>query len=479
MLGVACAGAILLFSASASYSQAPSYTPRFSPVLDDNINGFWEYLPRDYDLNLSVGYPLLIYIHGAGDMGSTPDLPTLQKVNRNGPPKLIAEGQFPESFKFNGAPYSFIMLAPQIKNGVTGTTSTIDPSTIDAVIEYAKRTYRVDAARIYLIGMSMGGGGTWNYAGSDIGSRKLAAIVVAAGAADLTTTEAANIDDQRIPVLATHNTVDKTVLVQRTERNIDLLNAGIQAPPAPRAVYWNTPGQKNPQETDNGEHNVWTRTFEDIYPGTTVGGNLADTLGQNAYEWMLGFSNSSNASLPLVWEGFTALKSNGQVLLQWTVSDQVNVERFVVERSVDNRNFVPLAEVASRAEGSDVSYSFLDPHPFIPQTFYRIREVDNDGQYAYSLIRKVTTFVNEGSLLRAFPNPFTDHLYLVPPTMHPQLLLVRIVDAQGQLVRARKIDYVGNAIIIDGLQALARGSYYVTLTNEQGVTLFVQKLVRQ
>jgi len=462
-----------------SYAQAPTYTPRFSPVLDDNINGFWEYLPRDYDVNLSIGYPLLIYIHGAGDMGSTPDLATLQLVNRNGPPKLISEGIFPETFEANGSPFSFILLAPQIKNGVVGVTSTIAPSTIDALIEYAKQTYRVDPSRIYLIGMSMGGGGTWDYAGSDIGSRKLAAIVVAAGAADLTTPEVSNIETQRIPVLATHNTVDKTVLVERTERNISLLTAAMEAPPPPRAVYWNTPGQKNPQETDNGEHNVWTRTFEDIYPGTTIGGNLADTLGENVYQWMLGFTNSSNASLPLVWNDFTARMADHQVQLQWKVSAQVNVEKFVVERSTNNRNFVPLGEMPSRNENGEALYSFVDTSPFIPQTFYRIREVDQDGQYTYSRIRKVSTYVNEGSRLRVFPNPFTDHLYLVPPAMDRQQLFVKIMDAQGRPVRIRQVHYAGNAILVNDLQALARGSYYISLSNAQGVGLFLQKLVRQ
>src|SRR4051812_5057540 len=78
-------------------AQPPTHTAKFSPTLDPNINGFWEYLPRNYATDLSVSYPLIIYIHGAGDMGSALNLSTLSRVKRNGIAKIIDNGTFPDS----------------------------------------------------------------------------------------------------------------------------------------------------------------------------------------------------------------------------------------------------------------------------------------------------------------------------------------------------------------------------------------------
>src|SRR5438270_8583435 len=133
-------------------AQAPKFTGKFSPYIDDNINGFWEYLPRNYTVDAPKRYPLLIFIHGSGEQGSTQDMATLNLVLRNGTPKIIQAGTFPDSFKVNGSWYKFIVLCPQIKVGLYGASSIIAPSTIEALISYAKAIYRVDTTRIYLSG---------------------------------------------------------------------------------------------------------------------------------------------------------------------------------------------------------------------------------------------------------------------------------------------------------------------------------------
>ena len=54
---------------------------------------------------------------------------------------------------------------------------------VDGVIEYAIKNYEVDKKRIYLTGLSMGGGAVWEYAGADLKyAKKLAAIVPICGA---------------------------------------------------------------------------------------------------------------------------------------------------------------------------------------------------------------------------------------------------------------------------------------------------------
>ncbi|HAO04873.1 MAG TPA: hypothetical protein DCQ15_09365 [Chitinophagaceae bacterium] len=119
-------------------------------------NGYYEYLPQGYWNNPDEKFPLIIFVHGIGECGNgTSDL---GKVLVHGTPKQINNGSFPTSFNVNGQNFKFIVLAPQF----TGWAAYIQ---MNDVINYAVSHYKVDLNRIYLTGLSMGGGCVWEYAG--------------------------------------------------------------------------------------------------------------------------------------------------------------------------------------------------------------------------------------------------------------------------------------------------------------------------
>src|SRR5688500_145765 len=99
------------------HGQAPIHAGKFD-FIDANINGFWQYLPRDYQSELNRKYPLLIFIHGSGESSSTPNQAALDKLLVNGIPKLIHTGNFPETITVGSTAYRFIVISPQIKNGL-------------------------------------------------------------------------------------------------------------------------------------------------------------------------------------------------------------------------------------------------------------------------------------------------------------------------------------------------------------------------
>jgi hypothetical protein len=111
------------------------------------------YLPNDYN-STSTSYPLLIFMHGAGEASATPNLSKLYTTW--GPPYLIAQNQWPVNGFVNpadGQTYKFIVLSPQ------NTGWSTEAAHLDHIINYMKSTYRVDANRIYLTGLSAGGDG--------------------------------------------------------------------------------------------------------------------------------------------------------------------------------------------------------------------------------------------------------------------------------------------------------------------------------
>ncbi|HEX4852130.1 MAG TPA: hypothetical protein VFV08_15045, partial [Puia sp.] len=132
-------------------------TPR-SVVINSNCHGYYEYLPAGYNSGIAQ-YPLLIFIHGLSQLGDGST--QLNRVLWAGPPLLISQGQFPSSFTVGGLQFKFIIISPQF-------IQFPGPDDVDSVVNYAFAHYRVDTRRVYLTGMSMGGGATWEYAGDTV-----------------------------------------------------------------------------------------------------------------------------------------------------------------------------------------------------------------------------------------------------------------------------------------------------------------------
>src|SRR6185312_15438063 len=293
-----------------------------------NSNGFYEYLPKGYVEGSAETYPLIVALHGISELGNgTTQLPL---VLDDGLPMYIQKHEFPESFSSGGHIYSFIVILPQFVAWPVATD-------VDAVINYAEQHYRVDKNRIYLTGLSMGGGAVWAYASNSTGfASKLAAIFVVAGAQALGAGGAANIAQANLPVFATHNIGDPTVPYTTTVDNVNLINASVP-PPVVRAVdtIFNASG-----------HDAWTKSFN---PATIF------SSGLNAYQWMLQFSRSGiSAPLPVSLTRYTAIPTpdDDAVTVDWTTAMEQNNAYFVLQRSGDGKRFDNLDTIRPVTPGS-------------------------------------------------------------------------------------------------------------------------------
>ena len=238
----------------------PAIQTAVSANISSNMGGFYKALPARYDYG-SNKYPLMIFLHGAGEVGNgTSDL---SKVLANGVTKLLNQKTFPPQFTVNGTNYSFIVLSPQFKQWP-------QPSDINSLIDYAIKNLRVDTARIYVSGLSMGGGGTWDYAIAY--PNKVAAIVPISGASWPSKDQCGNMAKANLPVWAFHNNDDATVVASTTNTIIDYINSFSPSIPAQKTIW---PG---------GGHDAWTKATN---PATK------ECAGKNMYEWMLGYSRKT------------------------------------------------------------------------------------------------------------------------------------------------------------------------------------------
>ena len=198
------------------------------------------WVPKDYDA--AKKYPLLVYLHGAGERG----LDNEKHIAKNGAPKLIGDLQEKQAC---------FVLAPQVPDGkrwvevhwgekeahkMPGEPS--EPMRLlMQLLDELPKDFSLDANRFYLTGLSMGGFGVW-----DLLVRRpqmFAAAIPICGGADNDTAQ----QIKHIPIWTFHGDVDTVVWPARTRDMVGALQA-LNAP----VKYTEYPGVG---------HNSWDKAY--------------------------------------------------------------------------------------------------------------------------------------------------------------------------------------------------------------------------
>jgi predicted peptidase len=166
--------------------------------------GYWRYLPPGYADDPAAIWPLLLFLHGFGERGDGES--DLSRVLLHGPPRRIQAG----------ADYPCIVIAPQCP---ADSWWTFELDALAALLDALLVDLRVDRARVYCTGLSMGGYGTWAM-GMRYGARFAALAPVCGGGVP---PMAALL--KAIPVWAFHGDADTVVPVSESQEMVDALRA--------------------------------------------------------------------------------------------------------------------------------------------------------------------------------------------------------------------------------------------------------------
>ena len=112
-------------------------------------------------------------------------------------------------------------------------------------------------------------------------------------------------------------------------------------------------------------------------------------------------------SVPVELTSFSANVNNGTVVLSWATATETNNSGFVVEKSADNTSFSKIGFVNGNGTSAEKhNYSFIDKN-VSGTTYYRLKQIDFDGSFAYSTTVKVSVETPASySLSQNYPNPF-------------------------------------------------------------------------
>jgi hypothetical protein len=151
---------------------------------------------------------------------------------------------------------------------------------------------------------------------------------------------------------------------------------------------------------------LWTNRGASAITGTSTSGSVRSGGALNAYGMFTLATLSAMNILPVSLTSFDANKMNGAIQLNWTTSSENNNSHFIVERSDDGINFYPIGTVKGHGTTSvPQQYVFTDSRTTgHTRIFYRLRQVDFNGNAEYSKVVRVTL---EQQWIEAsvYPNP--------------------------------------------------------------------------
>ena len=178
------------------------------------------YFPKDYS-EAGAPFPLLFFMHGAGETGK--DLDLLERATL---PRFIKEG----------LDLPFVTVCPQCQE-------MWDVRFLEPLLDEVIAGLHVDPARVYVTGSSMGGLGTWMLA--NVASDRVAAIAPICPSFTLIDPE----NFRELPVWVFHGAMDSVVPIEESDRMIwQLRKAGCDV---------------RFTEYPDLDHDVWTPAYHD------------------------------------------------------------------------------------------------------------------------------------------------------------------------------------------------------------------------
>jgi predicted peptidase len=191
------------------------------------------YLPAGYETNSGKQWPLIFFLHGAGERGSD-----VWMVVKHGPPKVDTQAtNFP-----------FIVVSPQCPAGKIWSNDVLI-----ALLDEVEKAYAVDLHRVYLTGLSMGGYGTWSLGLSY--PERFAAMAPLCGGGEYITPYLTVVDNGphkaallSMPIWAFHGGKDPVVPTDESRRMVGIMrklgNNDVKLTIYPEAL-----------------HDCWTQTY--------------------------------------------------------------------------------------------------------------------------------------------------------------------------------------------------------------------------
>ena len=182
--------------------------------------------------------------------------------------------------------------------------------------------------------------------------------------------------------------------------------------------------------------------------------------------------NALNASaLPLHWLSFTGLVKGQTIELKWEVEKSINNDHFEIEHSTDGIHFslqgTRRDNESITTTGGRLLYTFPDTRPASGANFYRIKQVDADGNYSYSKTIQVSLRgMQSGLYIQS--NPVRNELVLMNSDQK-MIKQLQVIDISGKIIKEQTVNSNNSSVLLN-THELKTGYYLLRVDTGDGIT---------
>ena len=170
--------------------------------------------------------------------------------------------------------------------------------------------------------------------------------------------------------------------------------------------------------------------------------------------------------LPVEYFYFEAQADEFQVQLEWATLSETDNAFFSIERSPDRIHFEKIGQMTAR--GAAAAYVYTDEAPFAGRSWYRLKQVDWNGNFSFSEIREVNLETPDLFGVSVYPNPVSANGLLHVQFQAPKgnTAEVELLNLQGKILQKASVE-IGvssglSALSLD-LQGRQPGIYFVRI----------------
>lgn len=193
--------------------------------------------------------------------------------------------------------------------------------------------------------------------------------------------------------------------------------------------------------------------LQNVPNGTVISIRMTPTGATSSagtfYVFGTGLSVSGSAVLPVKWLSFDAAPKKKTAVLNWATAQEVNNKHFEIERSEDGKRFTQTGVIEGAGNSSHINnYTYTDyPSSAKGVVYYRLKQVDLNGDFEYSAIRVVEfTSSIQASI---FPNPNKDGLFTIDFNGLQGDKTIAVYDLSGRLIQQQHSNAGSEVITID------------------------------
>lgn len=176
--------------------------------------------------------------------------------------------------------------------------------------------------------------------------------------------------------------------------------------------------------------------------------------------------------LPIELISFDVINDDESVLINWSTNVEINNDYIEIERSYDAENweFLSYVDGAGNSE-SRIDYRSIDSNPGTGTIYYRLKQVDYNGEEHLSDVKSVRRLAKED--INLYPNPANEFVIIEQNDIHTKDLI--LLDMHGKNVTSltERFDIPNQPLTRITIEQLPKGTYVIMIDGK------TERLIKQ